>query len=260
MTCTHTSTLGVYLLGALEPEERSHFEGHLSGCDVCRTELVRLAPLPGLLNQITVADFDDLAELPLPAPESPFAAFEAQAPVATLAAPVVHDPPPAPPETDPEPARRPGAVGFRRYSRRALAVAAMVIGLTAGGIIAYEQLESPPPAPPAPQQRQPEGTVWTATNAETGVHAEARMVARDWGTEIQIRMFNVPPGASCRLVVWAKGVSGYRETAGWWATPPGESAREHPEIPGSTSITLPMISKLEVMDEDSVLMVGLQRP
>ena len=35
MTCTHTSTLGVYLLGALEPEDRSTFEAHLSGCDVC---------------------------------------------------------------------------------------------------------------------------------------------------------------------------------------------------------------------------------
>ncbi|HET9143742.1 zf-HC2 domain-containing protein [Actinophytocola sp.] len=256
MTCTHLSTLGVYLLGALEPEDRSHFEGHLSGCDVCRMELVRLAPLPGLLNQITIADFDDHGELPVPAPESPFPAFEARSPVATLAAPVGYDPPPAPaPEPEPRPEPRPAA--NRRHWRRGLAAAAVVIGLTAGGIIAYEELESPPPAPPV---QQADGLVWSASNPETGVRAEARLVAHDWGTEIQIRMYNVPPGESCRLVVWAKGVSGYRETAGWWATPPGQPEPHHPEIPGSTSIALSMISKLEVMSEDSVLLVGIQRP
>ncbi|MCA1656076.1 MAG: zf-HC2 domain-containing protein, partial [Pseudonocardiaceae bacterium] len=57
MTCQHIVTLGVYLLGALDPAERSEFESHLSVCDICRGELVRLAPLPGLLNQITPDDF-----------------------------------------------------------------------------------------------------------------------------------------------------------------------------------------------------------
>src|SRR5690349_3032012 len=75
MTCLHTATLGVYLLGALEPEDRSTFESHLSGCDICRRELIRLAPLPGLLNQITPADFEDLSD-PLPMPEPVFPAAE----------------------------------------------------------------------------------------------------------------------------------------------------------------------------------------
>ncbi|MFL6118633.1 anti-sigma factor family protein, partial [Actinophytocola sp.] len=59
MTCQHTMTLGVYLLGALDPAERSAFESHLPYCEICRGELVRLAPLPGLLNQITPGDFAD---------------------------------------------------------------------------------------------------------------------------------------------------------------------------------------------------------
>lgn len=59
MTCANTVTLGAYLLGALDPRERFEFEAHLGGCDSCRTELVRLAPLPGMLNQISLDDFAD---------------------------------------------------------------------------------------------------------------------------------------------------------------------------------------------------------
>src|ERR1700741_2107962 len=59
MTCPNTVTLGAYLLGALDPQERFDFEAHLGGCDTCRAELVRLAPLPGMLNQISLDDFSD---------------------------------------------------------------------------------------------------------------------------------------------------------------------------------------------------------
>jgi putative zinc finger protein len=59
MTCPNTVTLGAYLLGALDPRERFEFEAHLGNCDTCRVELVRLAPLPGMLNQISLDDFAD---------------------------------------------------------------------------------------------------------------------------------------------------------------------------------------------------------
>lgn len=59
MTCANTVTLGAYLLGALDPRERFEFEAHLGECDTCRVELVRLAPLPGMLNQISLDDFSE---------------------------------------------------------------------------------------------------------------------------------------------------------------------------------------------------------
>lgn len=69
MSCTHTVSLGAYLLGALDPAERSAFEVHLRTCAICRREMVRLAPLPGLLAQVDVDDLDVPFRDPEPAPE-----------------------------------------------------------------------------------------------------------------------------------------------------------------------------------------------
>ena len=40
--------LGVYVLGAIDPAERSMVDAHLSTCPECREELAGLAGLPGL--------------------------------------------------------------------------------------------------------------------------------------------------------------------------------------------------------------------
>ena len=42
-------SLGVYVLGAADGAERARVEAHLPGCPACQAELMRLAPLPGLL-------------------------------------------------------------------------------------------------------------------------------------------------------------------------------------------------------------------
>jgi putative zinc finger protein len=49
MSCQMMMSLGVYLLGAADAGERTRVEAHLPGCSVCQAELMRLAPLPGLL-------------------------------------------------------------------------------------------------------------------------------------------------------------------------------------------------------------------
>lgn len=43
--------LGVYVLGALDPDERDRFEEHLEECEACRRELTAMAVLPGLLTR-----------------------------------------------------------------------------------------------------------------------------------------------------------------------------------------------------------------
>jgi predicted anti-sigma-YlaC factor YlaD len=53
--------LGVYLLGAIGPADRSAVSGHLAGCADCREVLARLAGLPGLLGNVPTADAIRLA-------------------------------------------------------------------------------------------------------------------------------------------------------------------------------------------------------
>jgi hypothetical protein len=249
MTCQQTSTLGVYLLGALEPEERSTFESHLYGCDQCRAELVRLAPLPGLLNQIAVADFEEA----VPAPDAPDIPEPQPAPVVDLPiAPAVVDEPDESDEpgedTDGEMAGKPAS---RRPRWLITAAAAAVLALVFGGVLGWEALRS------GGGGAQPHTVVWSAVDPVSGVHADVKLTERAWGTDIQLSMSNVSGTKRCRLVVKAK--YGYRdkpdpyyETAGWWTY--WDNADDG--IPGSTSIDLASIYRLEVMDGDTML-VGI---
>ena len=48
--------LGVYVLGALQPAERSRVEHHLAVCATCRNEVASLAALPPLLGRLPATD------------------------------------------------------------------------------------------------------------------------------------------------------------------------------------------------------------
>ena len=64
MSCQHTVDVGAYLFGSLDLKERSAFERHLSGCDACQAEMLRLAPLPGLLVRLSLEDVENLDDIP----------------------------------------------------------------------------------------------------------------------------------------------------------------------------------------------------
>ena len=241
MTCQHTMTLGVYLLGALEPAERSAFESHLSYCDICRTELVRLSPLPGLLNQITPADFAD--DLPSTAVEG--------APVVTQAQPIT-EPGPLPRLPEPQkpldtPVREVSDTpGLRRSSRywRVAAAAAAVVVLVVAGVFGWGALRQPPPD---------DGVTWSVEAGDTSV--QARLVEHEWGTEIQSEIHGVPPGRECYLKVYDH--YGKWEVAGWWGTDHDPNA----EIPASTSIQRSKIAKLEyLLDDKETVVATIQAP
>ena len=63
MSCQMMMSLGVYLLGAADAGERTRVEAHLPGCSACQEELMRLAPLPGLLADVP-NDLRPLGKLP----------------------------------------------------------------------------------------------------------------------------------------------------------------------------------------------------
>lgn len=53
------TSLGAYLLGALDPAERARVQEHLATCTACGAELASLAGLPGLLARLDPADLND---------------------------------------------------------------------------------------------------------------------------------------------------------------------------------------------------------
>ncbi|NUR97471.1 MAG: hypothetical protein HOV67_19715, partial [Kribbellaceae bacterium] len=66
MTCPETTSIGAYVLGALEASERHEVEEHLAGCKACRETLLQFAHLPGLLHAVPVEDVE--IDQPEPAP------------------------------------------------------------------------------------------------------------------------------------------------------------------------------------------------
>ena len=53
--------LGVYVVGAIDPAERTIVDVHLSHCPACREELAGLAGLPALLGRVPARDVERLA-------------------------------------------------------------------------------------------------------------------------------------------------------------------------------------------------------
>ena len=56
MRCWEASSIGAYVLGALDLREHLAMEKHLGVCAICRQELIEVAHLPGLLHRLTLDD------------------------------------------------------------------------------------------------------------------------------------------------------------------------------------------------------------
>lgn len=232
-------TLGVYLLGALDPSERSAFESHLSYCEICRGELVRLAPLPGLLNQITPDDFAD--SLPPTGVESSVGApVTAPMPLPRLPMPSP-EPVLTPVTSDDTPKSRPKDRP-RRYWRVTAAAAAVVV-LAVAAVFGWQAVrhETVPP--------QAEGVLWTGTSQDGKIRVEARMIDREWGTEIRSVIHGVPPDKKCYYLVYDH--KGYKEQGGWWST----NHAPDDVIPSATSIPRTDIDRMELkLDRETIVL------
>jgi anti-sigma factor RsiW len=115
--------LGVYALGAIDPDERAAVDEHLDTCPRCRAELADFMELPGLLALVPAEEAITLAEGPLPGdpPLLPAVTFLARrrdtvsrglegTPPLEATAPYPTLPPPAVPPAVPPTAGAPDAV------------------------------------------------------------------------------------------------------------------------------------------------------
>ncbi len=176
--------LGVYVVGAIDPAERSVVDDHLAGCQACRDELAGLAGLPAMLSRVPAAD---VARLSLP---------------------------PGLPGDDPAP---PGELltallkhvsmrRRRRLRRGAITVAAAVAVAAAGASAAVELAR--PATQPAP------AAVASGASTSTGVAAVVDYARTPWGsTTMRVQVSGIPWGTTCQF--WVIGESG-RSYAGSW--------------------------------------------
>nr|WP_225953963.1 zf-HC2 domain-containing protein [Kibdelosporangium phytohabitans] len=230
------------MLGALDPADRPAFERHLDTCPVCSAEMLRLAPLPGLLQRVTPEDFEAIQQ-----------ADSQLWPAELLAEPPSPPLPPVPPPPlqivpiepkEPEP-----ATGWWRKRGVTLVAAAAVVLLAVGGVIVFR------PSGTEPVVTTSTEVTWSAFDPTTGVHGRVELTGRAWGTEVKVSMQDIPAGRKiCHLVVHSR--DGSSEVAGKWTA---GYYREVSAIPGSSSIKLGDIDRVEVIAGGGVL-VGMHSP
>ena len=174
-------SLGSYVVGALDPDERITVEQHLESCPVCRDELSELAGLPGLLARVDVNDV--LEGEPAPPPELLDRLLAAAA-------------------DENRAARR------RRFMVAAAAVAIASAGAAAAAAQIAEGHSTSSPAATAHVR------VLTGSDATTHVAARISEQAKNWGTAVRVQLTGVPEGETCSLVVVSR--SGQHEVAATW--------------------------------------------
>ena len=268
MTCPRTVALGAYVLGALEREERARLEAHLGTCAICREELERLAPLPGLLSRLTLdeAQMLDTAE-PLPAELDPRGFDPADAdpagPQPAESRPPAGAFPPehpvsAPPRAGartPDPASSAAPLERalfevareRRRSRlmRAVGAAAAALVLAAAVVTGGHLLGGGDGGGgPAPLTA-------AASDVRTGVHGAAELTPEPWGTRVALRLAGVRPGQRCRLV--ARSVGGRSEVAATWRAGYLGTA----EVPGAVAIPAGRLTSLDVVTPGDRVLVRM---
>jgi Putative zinc-finger len=173
--------LGVYIVGAIDPAERSVVDEHLEQCQICRDELAGLAGLPAMLSRVPAADVERLSQAPAWPPE-----------------------PDDPPDQLLNSLLR--KVSARRRSRlwRGAVTIAAAAAIAAGGAAAAVQLASP----------SAQTDVASASSIRTGVAAVVDYTKTSWGgTAMRVQVSGIAPGTNCQF--WVVGQDG-RAFAGQW--------------------------------------------
>jgi anti-sigma-K factor RskA len=174
--------LGVYVVGAIDPAERSLVDEHLGTCQSCRDELAGLAGLPAMLSRVPAEDVARMAGSVVSLPEH-------------------HEPSP---ELLNSLLRK---VATKRRTRlyRGLVSVAAAAAVAAGGTAVV--LNATSAAAPA----------WSAAsgvNPATQVSAVVKYTSEGSGTQMKVRVSGITPGTRCQF--WVIGANGKPVAAGSW--------------------------------------------
>jgi hypothetical protein len=198
-------SLGVYVLGALEPAERAAVDAHLAMCHGCRAELADLEGLPAALASLSTKDAVALGD------GWPQERATPQGPLGT----------PRPSGAAERPGDLSAVRGRRKTFRTTLlsVAAAVVIGLGAVGAaevgIHAEQAGAGPYAGPAlgPWQSA------QGSNA-ADMHAIVRYRPMGWGTQVAVQLTGIPLHTVCAIEAYER--NGTTIVSGSWITDSSE--------------------------------------
>lgn len=177
--------LGVYVVGAIDPADRSVVDDHLVSCQSCRDELAGLAGLPAMLGRVPAVDVERMSLEPgLLADDAP--------PSGDLLNSLLRQ------------------VSLRRRNRlwRGAVAVAAAAAVAAGGATAAVEL--------ARSAAQPTHTsVASAANGGTHVAAVVDYAKTPWGsTAMRVQVSGIPAGTKCQF--WVLGSDGHKTYAGDW--------------------------------------------
>ncbi len=226
--CTDArQSLGVYVLGAIDPAERALVDAHLLTCRDCRDELAGLAGLPALLARVNP---DEISRI------------RADDTVRT----VTDD---RPPEEligtvlDLAAARR------RRTRWRLVAAAAAVVAIAGGlfgGLSSLGTRTVVVPFSAGPRQ-------WETVNTTsvTGPSASVAYSRESWGNAFKVLVDRIPVGTTCQL--WVVHPDGTRTQVAAWTTAYDEG---NVWYPGSMASSAGPISSFQITANHKVLLTA----
>jgi hypothetical protein len=189
--------LGVYVLGAIAPADRSAVEFHLSTCAGCRDQLANLAGLPALLRRVSLDEVHSLGE----AGGANDGGAQPHRQLASLLSQV---------------AKR---KRYRIWSQLVAAAAAVFALAAAAGYgvlgTSSRQLASSP---------LPGSMTVRGSNPQTGATAVVTYAGRPWGVQLYVQVKGIAAGTHCVLEVTDSG--GHESEAANWTVARGdETAR-----------------------------------
>ncbi len=187
---TFRELLGVYVVGAIEPNERSVLDAHLNQCYGCREELAGLAVLPAMLHRIPVAEAEQLVL-------SDQVGADADSLAPRILSGLLTE------------------VRARRRTRRlrgVLAAAAAIVVAVSGSAAVTSALSDHPS--PAAQELEVVGAHRGDVVATVRYGESPR-----WGTEMWVKVTGVPEWTWCKF--WVATANGHSVLAGGWLMGPG---------------------------------------
>jgi len=227
--CTEARpSLGVYVLGAIDPAERGLVDAHLATCRDCRDELAGLAGLPALLARVN------------PDEVSRICADDAVGRVTG------EDPPEELLDTvlDLAAARR--RRNRWRYLSAAAAVVVLAVGLF-GGLRAATSTTRTELVPVSAGNGSWETAHGTST--VTGASATVAYSNELWGNAFQVLVDHIPLGTTCQL--WVVHPDGTRTQVASWTTARDEGRAWYG---GSMPSTAKAIGKFEITAGNRLLL------